>query len=49
MKRVRGRHRVARLMRKTGLRIRSRKRWQLVSSSRQALPIAPNHLDRQSA
>ena len=42
-----GRHRVARLMREAGLRVRSRKRWRLVSSSRHALPIAPNHLDRQ--
>lgn len=41
------RHRVARLMREAGLRVRSRKRWRLVSSSRHALPIAPNHLDRQ--
>ena len=44
-----GRHRVARLMREAGLRVRSRKRWRLVSSSRHALPIAPNHLDRQFA
>lgn len=36
-------------MREAGLRVRSRKRWQLVSSSRDALPIAPNHLDRQFA
>ncbi|WP_225607814.1 MULTISPECIES: hypothetical protein [unclassified Pseudomonas] len=42
-----GRHRVARLMRKAGLRVRSRKRWRLVSSSRHALPIAPDQLDRQ--
>lgn len=42
-----GRHRVARLMREAGLRVRSRKRWRLVSSSRHDLPIAPNHLDRQ--
>lgn len=42
-----GRHRVARLMREAGLRVHSRKRWRLVSSSRHALPIAPNHLDRQ--
>jgi len=42
-----GRHRVARLMREACLRVRSRKRWRLVSSSRHALPIAPNHLDRQ--
>ncbi len=42
-----GRHRVARLMRDAGLRVRSRKRWRLVSSSRHALHIAPNHLDRQ--
>jgi len=41
-----GRQRVARLMREAGLRIRARKRWRLVSSSRHALPIAPNHLDR---
>ncbi|HDV4112749.1 TPA: IS3 family transposase, partial [Pseudomonas aeruginosa] len=41
-----GRHRVARLMREAGLRVRSRKRWRLVSSSRHDLPIAPNHLDR---
>ena len=44
-----GRHRVARLMREAGLRVRSRKRWRLVSSSRHALPIAPNHLDRPFA
>lgn len=44
-----GRHRVARLMREAGLRDRSRKRWRLVSSSRHALTIAPNHLDRQFA
>lgn len=44
-----GRHRVARLMREAGLQVRSRKRWRLVSSSRHALPIAPNHLDRQFA
>ncbi|HFK1870691.1 TPA: IS3 family transposase [Pseudomonas aeruginosa] len=44
-----GRHRVARLMREAGLSVRSRKRWRLVSSSRHALPIAPNHLDRQFA
>lgn len=42
-----GRHRVARLMREAGLRVRSRKRWRLVSSSRHDLPIVPNHLDRQ--
>ncbi|MDG9927562.1 MULTISPECIES: DDE-type integrase/transposase/recombinase [unclassified Pseudomonas] len=36
-------------MRESGLRVRSRKRWRLVSSSRHALPIAPNHLDRQFA
>lgn len=33
-----------RLMREAGLRVRSRKRWRLVSSSRHALPITPNHL-----
>ncbi len=44
-----GRHRVARLMREASLRVRSRKRWRLVSSSRHAAPIAPNHLDRQFA
>lgn len=44
-----GRHWVARLMREAGLRVRSRKRWRLVSNSRHALPIAPNHLDRQFA
>ncbi|WP_312289540.1 DDE-type integrase/transposase/recombinase [Stutzerimonas nitrititolerans] len=44
-----GRHRVARLMREAGLRVRSRKRWRLVSITRHALPIAPNHLDRQFA
>ena len=44
-----GRHRVGRLMREAGLRIRSRKRWRLVSSRRHALPTAPNHLDRQFA
>jgi len=44
-----GRHRAARLMREAGLSVRSRKRWRLVSSSRHALPIAPNHLDRQFA
>lgn len=44
-----GRHRVARLMREAGLRVRSRKRWRLVSSTRHALPVAPNHLDRQFA
>ena len=44
-----GRHRVARLMREAGLRVRSPKRWRLVSSSRHDLPIAPNHLDRQFA
>jgi len=38
-----------RLMREAGLHVRSRKRWRLVSSSRHALPIAPNHLDRQFA
>lgn len=36
-------------MREAGLRVRSRKRWRLVSSSRHDLPIAPNHLDRQFA
>ncbi|MBD9656463.1 DDE-type integrase/transposase/recombinase [Pseudomonas sp. PDM12] len=36
-------------MREARLRIRSGKRWRLVSSSRHALPIAPNHLDRQFA
>lgn len=36
-------------MREAGLRVRSRKRWRLVSSCRHALPIAPNHLDRQFA
>ncbi|MER0799409.1 IS3 family transposase [Pseudomonas aeruginosa] len=35
------RHRVARLMRETGLRVRSRKHWRLVSSNRHAPPIAP--------
>ncbi|HFO1272856.1 hypothetical protein [Pseudomonas aeruginosa] len=43
------RHKVARLMREAGLRVRPRKRWRLVSSSRHAQPIAPNHLDRQFA
>lgn len=36
-----GRHRVARLRREADLRVRSRKHWRLVSSSRHALPIAP--------
>lgn len=36
-------------MREAGLHVRSRKRWRLVSSGRHALPIAPNHLDRQFA
>lgn len=31
----------------TGLRVRSRKRWRLVSCSRHALPVALNHVDRQ--
>lgn len=44
-----GLHRVARLMRETGLRVRSRKRWRLLSSSRHAQPISPNHPDRQFA
>ncbi|EMC2594285.1 DDE-type integrase/transposase/recombinase [Pseudomonas aeruginosa] len=39
----------ARLMRKAGLYVRSRKRWRLVSSSLHTLPIAPNQLDRQFA
>ncbi|AZC18533.1 Mobile element protein [Pseudomonas sp. CMR5c] len=34
------RHRVARLMREAGLRVRSRKRCRRLSSSRHALPIA---------
>lgn len=42
-----GRRRVTRLMREARLRIRSRKRWRSLSSSRHDLPIAPNHLDRQ--
>jgi len=36
-----------RLVREAGLRVRSRKRWRLVSNSLHALPIAPDHLDRQ--
>lgn len=36
-----GRHRVVRLIREAGLRVRSHKRWRLVSSSRHALLIAP--------
>lgn len=36
-------------MREAGLNARSYKSWWLVSGSRQALPIAPNHLDRQFA
>ena len=44
-----GRHRGSRLMREAGLRVRSRKRWRLVSSSRHDLPIAPNHMDRRLA
>ncbi|MER0042603.1 DDE-type integrase/transposase/recombinase [Pseudomonas sp. MGal98] len=36
-------------MREARLCIRSGKRWRLVSNSRHALPIAPNHLDRQFA
>ncbi|WP_407681662.1 IS3 family transposase [Pseudomonas berkeleyensis] len=44
-----GRHLVARLTREACLRVRSRKRWRLVSSSRHALPIASNHLNRQFA
>ncbi|WP_413782890.1 IS3 family transposase [Ectopseudomonas toyotomiensis] len=44
-----GRHRVARLLREAGLRVRSRKLWRLASNSRHALPIAPNHLGRQFA
>lgn len=42
-----GRHRVVRLMREASLRVHMRKRRRLVSSSRHALLIAPNHLDRQ--
>lgn len=42
-----GRLRVAPLLRAAGLCVRARKRWRLVSSSRNDLSIAPNLLDRQ--
>ncbi|AXK40189.1 IS3 family transposase [Crenobacter cavernae] len=44
-----GRHRIARLMREGGLRVRSRKRWRPVSDSKHVLPVAPNRLERQFA
>ncbi|BCL74605.1 transposase [Jeongeupia sp. HS-3] len=42
-----GRHRVGRLMRQGGLKVRSRKRWRPVPVSQHLLPVAPNRLERQ--
>lgn len=42
-----GRHRVARLMRKHGIRVKRRRRYKVTTDSRHALPIAANVLDRQ--
>jgi putative transposase len=44
-----GRHRIARLMRESGLQVRSRKRWRPVPGSKHVLPVAPNRLERQFA
>ncbi|WP_227106138.1 IS3 family transposase [Chromobacterium rhizoryzae] len=44
-----GRHRIARLMRESGLQVRSRKRWRPVLGSKHVLPVAPNRLERQFA
>lgn len=44
-----GRHRVARLMREGGWRVRSRKRWRPVPSSKHVRPVAPNRLERRFA
>lgn len=44
-----GRHRIAGLMRRNGIRVRTRKRWRPVSGGQHLLPVAPNLLQRQFA
>ncbi|GGP22114.1 IS3 family transposase [Silvimonas iriomotensis] len=42
-----GRHRVARLMHESGIKVRSRKRWAPATGGKHLLPVAPNLLERQ--
>jgi transposase InsO family protein len=42
-----GRNRVARLMRRHGIRVRTKRRFRVTTDSKHAFPIAPNLLDRQ--
>lgn len=42
-----GRHRVARLMQQSGIKVRSRKRWAPATGGKHVLPVAPNLLERQ--
>ncbi|MCG9077186.1 IS3 family transposase [Laribacter hongkongensis] len=44
-----GRHRIAGLMQRNGIQVRTRKRWRPVSGGQQLLPVAPNLLQRQFA
>jgi len=44
-----GRHRIAKLMRHNGIKVRTRKRWRPVSGGQHLLPVAPNLLQRQFA
>jgi putative transposase len=42
-----GRNRVARLMRRHGIRVRTKRRFRVTTDSKHAFPLAPNLLDRQ--
>ncbi|MBB5692729.1 transposase InsO family protein [Roseomonas pecuniae] len=42
-----GRNRVARLMRRHGIRVRTKRRFRVTTDSSHAFPLAPNLLDRQ--
>ena len=42
-----GRNRVARLMRRHGIQVRSKRRFRVTTDSNHAFPVAPNLLDRQ--
>ncbi|WP_366241021.1 DDE-type integrase/transposase/recombinase, partial [Chromobacterium subtsugae] len=44
-----GRHRIAGLMRRNGIRVRTRKHCRPVSGGQHLLPVAPNLLQRQFA
>lgn len=42
-----GRNRVARLMHRHGIRVRTKRRFRVTTDSKHAFPLAPNLLDRQ--